>query len=159
MSNPTDRVETSHRFSALGHRFDSVNRLPVSIEWLSDNGSCYLAGETRGFARDIDLEPRTENHADRKSIELWNGRSTSSARSSVLCARQSLPGCRHRHAPAIGLELLSLLPPRDAAGAEWRRRGSSGRRPDRTLRVRAPRLAGRLSQQPGQQRACEVCQL
>ena len=33
--------------------------LPVTIEWLSDNGSCYLAGETRSFARDIGLEPRT----------------------------------------------------------------------------------------------------
>jgi putative transposase len=31
----------------------------VTIEWLSDNGSCYLAGETRSFARDIGLEPRT----------------------------------------------------------------------------------------------------
>src|SRR2546429_1110342 len=36
-----------------------VNRLPVTIEWLSDNGSCYLASETRSFARNIGLEPRT----------------------------------------------------------------------------------------------------
>jgi hypothetical protein len=41
------------------HRFGLVNRLPVTIEWLSDNGSCYVAGETRSFARDIGLEPRT----------------------------------------------------------------------------------------------------
>jgi putative transposase len=27
--------------------------------WLSDNGSCYIAGDTRSFARDIGLEPRT----------------------------------------------------------------------------------------------------
>src|SRR4030095_985196 len=27
--------------------------------WLSDNGSCYVAGDTRSFARDIGLEPRT----------------------------------------------------------------------------------------------------
>jgi putative transposase len=33
--------------------------LPVSIEWLSDNGSCYIAGDNRSFARDIGLEPRT----------------------------------------------------------------------------------------------------
>src|SRR5262249_4377248 len=33
--------------------------LPVTIEWLSDNGSCYVAGDTRSFARDIGLEPRT----------------------------------------------------------------------------------------------------
>ena len=45
--------------AAVGHRFGSVDRLPVTIEWLSDNGSCYTAGNTRSFARDIGLEPRT----------------------------------------------------------------------------------------------------
>jgi transposase InsO family protein len=45
--------------AAVEHRFGPVNRLPVSIEWLSDNGSCYLAGKTRSFACDIGLEPRT----------------------------------------------------------------------------------------------------
>jgi transposase InsO family protein len=45
--------------AAVEHRFGLVNRLPVTIEWLSDNGSCYVAGETRSFARDISLEPRT----------------------------------------------------------------------------------------------------
>ena len=45
--------------AAVEHRFDPVNRLPLTIEWLSDNGSCYLAGETRSFAREIGLEPRT----------------------------------------------------------------------------------------------------
>ena len=39
------------------HRFGSVNRLPVEIEWLTDNGSCYLARETRRFARDVGLVP------------------------------------------------------------------------------------------------------
>jgi len=33
--------------------------LPVTIECVSDNGSCYIAGDTRSFARDIGLEPRT----------------------------------------------------------------------------------------------------
>src|SRR5262249_31931417 len=37
--------------AAVEHRFGSVNRLPVTIEWLSDNGGCYLAGKTRSFAR------------------------------------------------------------------------------------------------------------
>jgi putative transposase len=45
--------------AAVEHRFGLINRLPVTIEWLSDNGSCYVAGETRSFARDIGLEPRT----------------------------------------------------------------------------------------------------
>ena len=45
--------------TAVEHRFGRVNGLPVTIEWLSDNGSCYVAGDTRSFARDIGLEPRT----------------------------------------------------------------------------------------------------
>jgi len=44
--------------AAVEHRFGQVNRLLVTIEWLSDNGSCYIGGETRGFAREIGLEPR-----------------------------------------------------------------------------------------------------
>jgi len=36
-----------------------VNRLPSPIEWLTDNGGCYLARETRRFARDVGLVPRT----------------------------------------------------------------------------------------------------
>jgi transposase InsO family protein len=45
--------------AAVEYRFGQVSRLPVTIEWLSDNGSCYVAGDTRSFARDIGLEPRT----------------------------------------------------------------------------------------------------
>lgn len=32
--------------------------LPAPAEWLSDNGSGYIARETRDFARDIGLVPR-----------------------------------------------------------------------------------------------------
>ena len=45
--------------AAVEHRFGLVNRLPSPIEWLTDNGSCYLARETRRFAREIGLTPRT----------------------------------------------------------------------------------------------------
>jgi putative transposase len=45
--------------AAVEHRFGRVNRLPATIEWLSDNGCCYIAGNTRSFACDIGLEPRT----------------------------------------------------------------------------------------------------
>jgi putative transposase len=44
---------------AVEHRFGRVNQLPGLIEWLTDNGSCYLARETRRFARDIGLVPKT----------------------------------------------------------------------------------------------------
>jgi putative transposase len=45
--------------AAVEYRFGQVNRLPVTIKWLSDNGSCHFAGDTHSFARDIGLEPRT----------------------------------------------------------------------------------------------------
>ena len=45
--------------TAVESRFGQVNRLPETIEWLSDNGSGYIAHETRAMARDIGLEPRT----------------------------------------------------------------------------------------------------
>lgn len=45
--------------ASVEHRFGRVNALPHAIEWLSDNGSCYTALDTRRFARDIGLIPRT----------------------------------------------------------------------------------------------------
>lgn len=45
--------------AAVEQRFGRVNRLPQPIEWLSDNGSCYVARDTRTFARDIGLRPKT----------------------------------------------------------------------------------------------------
>ena len=44
--------------TAVQSRFGQVNRLPKTIEWLSDNGSCFIAHETKAMARDIGLEPR-----------------------------------------------------------------------------------------------------
>ncbi|MDS0623756.1 IS3 family transposase [Escherichia coli] len=42
---------------AVGRRFG--NELPASpVEWLTDNGSCYRANETRQFARMLGLEPK-----------------------------------------------------------------------------------------------------
>ena len=45
--------------ATVEHRYGRVNRVPEPIEWLSDNGSCYTARDTRAFARDIGLVPRT----------------------------------------------------------------------------------------------------
>ena len=33
--------------AAVEHRFGRVNRSPVTVDWLSDNGSCYIARDTR----------------------------------------------------------------------------------------------------------------
>ena len=43
--------------ASVEHRFGPVNRLLTPIEWLTDNGSCYTAQQTRRFARDIGWSP------------------------------------------------------------------------------------------------------
>jgi putative transposase len=45
--------------TAVEHRFGRNNRLPAAIEWLTDNGSGYVALDTGRFAREIGFEPRT----------------------------------------------------------------------------------------------------
>ena len=45
--------------AAVEARFGQVNRLPHVVEWLSDNGSGYIAADTKALAREIGLEPRT----------------------------------------------------------------------------------------------------
>jgi putative transposase len=37
--------------AAVEHRFGNVRKTPAQIEWLSDNGSGYIAKKTRAFAR------------------------------------------------------------------------------------------------------------
>ena len=45
--------------TAVEYRFGPVTRLPETIEWLSDNGSGYIAHDIKSLAREIGLEPRT----------------------------------------------------------------------------------------------------
>lgn len=45
--------------AAVEHRFGPVNQLPRLIEWLTDNGSYYVARDTRHLARDLGLVPKT----------------------------------------------------------------------------------------------------
>ncbi|EIM30633.1 integrase family protein [Microvirga lotononidis] len=45
--------------TAVEPRFGSVNRLPETIEGLSDNGSGDIAHDTKSLAREMGLEPRT----------------------------------------------------------------------------------------------------
>ncbi len=45
--------------ATVEHRCGQVNRVAEPIEWLTDNGSCYTARNTRTFARGIGLIPRT----------------------------------------------------------------------------------------------------
>jgi len=45
--------------AAVEQRFGNAMKTPTEIEWLSDNGSGYIAGKTRSFAADIGLKPLT----------------------------------------------------------------------------------------------------
>ncbi|MCB1885223.1 MAG: DDE-type integrase/transposase/recombinase [Geminicoccaceae bacterium] len=45
--------------AAVERRFGPVDQLPSPIEWLTDNGSCYSARETRRFARGLGPVPKT----------------------------------------------------------------------------------------------------
>ncbi len=45
--------------AAVESRFGRVNRLPAELEWLPDNGSPFVASDTRRFAREVGLAPRT----------------------------------------------------------------------------------------------------
>ena len=45
--------------AAFEQRYGQINRRLATIEWLTDNGSCYIAGETRKFAKDMGFEPLT----------------------------------------------------------------------------------------------------
>ncbi|MGC0055728.1 IS3 family transposase (plasmid) [Brucella pituitosa] len=44
---------------AVEYRFGQVNALPQAIEWLTDNGSCFIAKDTKSLLRDIGMEART----------------------------------------------------------------------------------------------------
>ncbi len=44
---------------AVEYRFGASQTAPHEVEWLSDNGSCYIASNTRAFARTLGLKPIT----------------------------------------------------------------------------------------------------
>ncbi len=53
--------------AAVEHRFGPVNQLPSLIEWLTDNGCCYVVCDTRCFARKLGLIPKTTPLKSRQS--------------------------------------------------------------------------------------------
>ena len=106
--------------AAVEHRFGRVNRLPSTIEWLTDNGSCYVARETRRFAKEIGLVART--------TPLESPQSNGMAEAFVRTLKRDYvrvspaPDAPHRAAPAPRL-------------AQTLQRGS----PHRALGYRSPR--------------------
>ncbi len=45
--------------TAIENRFGRINLLSEPIEWLTDNGSCFIAKDTASLLRDIGMEPCT----------------------------------------------------------------------------------------------------
>lgn len=45
--------------TAIENRFGRINTLPKPIEWLTDNGSCFIARDTKSLLMDIGMEPCT----------------------------------------------------------------------------------------------------
>jgi transposase InsO family protein len=44
---------------SVEYRFGPIQKLPHTIQWLSDNGSCYTARDTIKFARELGFDVRT----------------------------------------------------------------------------------------------------
>jgi putative transposase len=44
---------------AVENRFGPYGKPPEHIEWVTDNGSCYKAAETRSFSKQLRLKPVT----------------------------------------------------------------------------------------------------
>jgi transposase InsO family protein len=61
--------------------------LPKPIEWLSDNGSPYTAGETRALARDIGLKPCTTPIESPQSTDVID---KGFLRATALCSTSAL---------------------------------------------------------------------
>ncbi len=99
---------------AIEARFGPVNRLPAVIEWLTDNGSGYIAGETpplrsRDRLRTVDdpgPEPAVQRH----------GRGLRADHQARLRQGQSDAIGRSRHASAAGM-VRPLQPASPAQGA------------------------------------------
>lgn len=100
------------------HRFGQVNQLPHTIQWLSDNGPCYIARKTVQFGRSIGLEvcttrpycPESNGMAEAfvktfKRDYMWLGDLSCSKR--VI---EQLPGWfkdYNENAPHKGLNMMS----------------------------------------------------
>jgi hypothetical protein len=79
--------------ASVESRFGQVNRLPRAIEWLSDNGSGYIAKDTKRFARDLGFEPFTTV----EPTVQWHGRGFRANDQTRLRPRQSGARRPNRH--------------------------------------------------------------
>ena len=86
--------------SAVEHRFGQINRLPAAIEWLTDNGSCYTATDTRRFAGDIGLLPLTTPVESPQSNGMAEAFVRTFKRDYVAVSPSQVPRLSFGHCPA-----------------------------------------------------------
>ena len=94
--------------TAVEQRFGRVNHLPTIIEWLSDNGSCYTAIETRNFAKDIGFLPLTTPVESPQSNGMAEAFVRTFKRDYVAVTRR-----HHRH--LLAAEMVRALQPASPA--------------------------------------------
>ena len=143
-------------------RFGLVDRLPVPIEWLSDNGSPYTAHKTRAFAGEIGLVPRT--------TPIESPQSNGMAEAFVKTLKRDYARVSHRPDAASVLgqldswfEHYNSVHPHKALGYRspredgWRRRPTtrSALCADR-MKAQRPRMGSGQARQPGAARRHEV---
>jgi len=98
---------------SVERRFGLVNKLPEAIEWLSDNGSPYTAGETRALRHRLGAV----HDADPKPAVEWHGRSLRQNHQAGLRTSQREARRQQRVAPARCLvRPLQYGPPAQSAG-------------------------------------------
>jgi putative transposase len=100
------------------YRFGDVNKLPKTVQWLSDNGSCYTARETVQFGRELGFEICTTPPYSPESNGMAEALVKTFKRDYVYvndlsCATavfRQLPGWfddYNEHAPHKGLKMMS----------------------------------------------------
>jgi putative transposase len=83
--------------TAVEHRFGKVNRLPQTIEWLTDNGRW---SDPALCPRD---RPGAADHPGPEPAEQRHGRSLRAHLQARLRRGESCPGCQNRHARPAGM--------------------------------------------------------
>jgi len=103
---------------SMQYRFGPVNKLPKKIQWLSDNGPCYVSRKTVTFGRELGFEvcttrpysPESNGMAEAfvktfKRDYVWFG-----DLSSAIAVMEQLPmwfDDYNNHAPHKGLKMMS----------------------------------------------------
>lgn len=107
--------------TAVETRFGRVNKLPAAIAWLTDNGSCYTARETRRFAAAIGLatcttpieSPQSNGTAEAFVRTLKRDYVRVSPKPDAETVLRQLPACFHHYNTEHPHKALGYRSPRE----------------------------------------------